>query len=175
VMTKEEMAKIRCWIDLGVPSSGAYTEGCSGPEKAATEVRLANRKAWEALEKLNIEEFVRDFPSGTIPFGRSASEPKNPSISIQDVHANPITGAISVRILIHGKLDIAIGTPTLALHNAAGQCIRTFSIDYPSPGIHTIQLDCKNGQTKRLPSGFYIFSTTSQGLRQGIAFVWARM
>jgi hypothetical protein len=64
-MTDEEMRKIRCWIDLGVPIWGTYQEGHPG-----SEAQLTQRNVWLAQEKSNIAAYIRDFPVGTIPEAR---------------------------------------------------------------------------------------------------------
>jgi hypothetical protein len=52
-MTDEEIRKIRCWIDLGVPHWGTYQEGHPG-----SEANLTARKSWIAQEKKNIADFL---------------------------------------------------------------------------------------------------------------------
>jgi hypothetical protein len=168
VMTKEEMDKIRCWIDLGVPSAGDYTEGYSVANKAATDARIANRRAWEAQEKLNIAEFVRDFPiESALRPGKSAGD-LNPSMRILGVWSNPRTGAISLRITVSGGTIAPAGDILISLYSSAGQCLRTMTIEHPGAGIRTIGLDGGNGP---LPPGFYLCTATWQGSRQGIALV----
>jgi hypothetical protein len=167
-MTKEEMDKIRCWIDLGVPSAGDYTEGYSVANKAATDARIANRRAWEAQEKLNIAEFVRDFPiESALRPGKSAGD-LNPSMRILGVWSNPRTGAISLRITVSGGTIAPAGDILISLYSSAGQCLRTMTIEHPGAGIRTIGLDGGNGP---LPPGFYLCTATWQGSRQGIALV----
>jgi hypothetical protein len=61
-MTDQEMRKIRCWIDLGVPMWGTYQEGHPG-----SEAQLTQRSVWLAQEKANIAAYIKDFPVGTIP------------------------------------------------------------------------------------------------------------
>ena len=56
-MTKEEIDKISCWIDLGVPFCGDYLEAnaWSDDELEKYEYYLNKRKAFEAIDKKNIE------------------------------------------------------------------------------------------------------------------------
>ncbi|MAG94278.1 MAG: hypothetical protein CMJ48_11070 [Planctomycetaceae bacterium] len=54
-----ELDVVSCWIDLGIPYSGAYTEGL-GPENAATYDRyLTKRKASEARERKQINALLQ--------------------------------------------------------------------------------------------------------------------
>jgi hypothetical protein len=57
-LTKEELDKIAAWIDLLVPHDGEYTESMSDEDKAIYQVKMDKRKAWEAVEKANIESFL---------------------------------------------------------------------------------------------------------------------
>jgi hypothetical protein len=54
VVTDEEMRKIRCWIDLGVPQWGTYKEAYSGSEN-----NLTQRNVWLTQEKKNIADFIQ--------------------------------------------------------------------------------------------------------------------
>ncbi len=53
-LTDEELRKIRCWIDLGVPQWGTYKEVHAGSED-----NLGARNNWLTQEKKNIEEYIR--------------------------------------------------------------------------------------------------------------------
>ena len=59
-MTTEEIDKISCWIDLGVPYCGDYVEANDWNEQEmAMHVRYMNkRKRYEQIEVKNIAEFV---------------------------------------------------------------------------------------------------------------------
>ncbi len=57
VLTDEEMRKIRCWIDLGVPQWGTYKEAYSGSEN-----NLSARNTWLTQEKKNIENYLKNSP-----------------------------------------------------------------------------------------------------------------
>jgi hypothetical protein len=54
VVTDEELRKIRCWIDLGVPQYGTYQEAHPG-----SEANLTYRNAWITQEKKNIADFIK--------------------------------------------------------------------------------------------------------------------
>jgi len=57
-ISREELDKIACWIDLLVPHDGEYTESMSAAHQAAYRVKLNKRKAWEAVEEANIASFI---------------------------------------------------------------------------------------------------------------------
>ena len=57
-MTREEMDKIACWIDLALPHSGQWTEGMK-PEDKKTYMKVHQKRLdWEKQEALNIREYI---------------------------------------------------------------------------------------------------------------------
>jgi hypothetical protein len=73
-ISREELDKIACWIDLLVPHDGEYTESMSEDDQAVYRVKLSKRKAWEAVEKANIASYI----SSMHPVGNDRS-PSNRS------------------------------------------------------------------------------------------------
>jgi hypothetical protein len=58
-MTREEMDKISCWIDLALPHSGSWTEGMT-PEDKAIYMKVHNKRLdWEKQEAKNIKEYIK--------------------------------------------------------------------------------------------------------------------
>ena len=57
-LSREEMDKLACWIDLAVPFSGDYTEGMDEKSIAQYEPYLQKRRRWEAEEAENIRALV---------------------------------------------------------------------------------------------------------------------
>jgi hypothetical protein len=59
-VTTEDLDRIRCWIDLGVPYCGDYTEAhdWSERERAKYDHYLAKRRAMERIEAGNIQQFM---------------------------------------------------------------------------------------------------------------------
>jgi hypothetical protein len=54
-LSREEMDKVACWIDLLVPCFGDYTERDLGPRgRNVYQHFLDKRKRWEAQERKNI-------------------------------------------------------------------------------------------------------------------------
>jgi len=59
-MTREEMDKLSCWIDLALPHSGQWTEGMT-PEDKEVYMRVHNKRMdWEKQEAANIQEYIDD-------------------------------------------------------------------------------------------------------------------
>lgn len=61
VMSREELDKIACWIDLGVPFCGDYAEAAAWSEKEMEKHQryLAKRRAMDEMERKSIEELKR--------------------------------------------------------------------------------------------------------------------
>lgn len=59
-LSREESDKIACWIDLGVPYCGDYSEAnaWTAQEVADYETRVQKRRAMETAEQQNIREYV---------------------------------------------------------------------------------------------------------------------
>jgi hypothetical protein len=63
-MTKEELDKLRCWIDIGVPSSGSYDEGMSAADKSKYASNMSKRKLWEDEEKKILQSYITTVAAG---------------------------------------------------------------------------------------------------------------
>ena len=57
-LSREELEKIACWIDLLVPYCGDYTEAMDEKGIPRYEHFMAKRKRWEEQEALNIAELL---------------------------------------------------------------------------------------------------------------------
>ncbi len=57
-MTREEMDKIACWIDLALPHSGEWTEGMKPEDKAIYMNVYRKRMEWEKQEAANLHEYI---------------------------------------------------------------------------------------------------------------------
>jgi hypothetical protein len=59
-LTREEADKLACWIDLGVPYCGDYTEAAAWTpaEHAFYQKYLAKRRTMESLERENIRDLA---------------------------------------------------------------------------------------------------------------------
>ena len=68
-LTQEELDKIACWIDLGVPYCGDYREACAWPAKARAEYAYYQHKRdrMAAIEEQNIEALLRFQRDGEAP------------------------------------------------------------------------------------------------------------
>ena len=59
-LSKEDMDKFACWIDLLVPYLGDYTELMNDHDLATYNRLMNKRNRWLAQEQQNIQEFIRD-------------------------------------------------------------------------------------------------------------------
>ena len=68
-LTCEELDKIACWIDLGVPYCGHYREAAAWPPEAQAEYAYYQHKRdrMAAIEEENIEALLRCQRSGEVP------------------------------------------------------------------------------------------------------------
>ena len=63
-LTREELDKLACWIDLFVPFCGDYAEANVWTDEEAQKYRryFAKRKRMEEIEQRNMEAFLRHKP-----------------------------------------------------------------------------------------------------------------
>jgi hypothetical protein len=68
-LTREELDKMACWIDLGVPFCGDYREACAWPPEAQAEYAYYQHKRdrMAAIEQQNIEALLRFRQGGAAP------------------------------------------------------------------------------------------------------------
>jgi len=57
-LTREELDKICCWIDLALPHSGDWTEGMNEEDKASYMRVYQKRLKWQQQEEENIREYI---------------------------------------------------------------------------------------------------------------------
>ncbi len=62
-MTREEMDKISCWIDLLLPHYGDYPDGMSKQDEHKYKQRLQKRTQWEKQEARNIAQYIKHHPA----------------------------------------------------------------------------------------------------------------
>ena len=140
-MTREEMDKIRCWIDLGVPHSGAYTEGMSAGDSANTERNLAFRRAWEAEEQVNIQAYI-----AAVGTGSEEEHQYKGSIPIGE------GWMLTARYKTTGSLHVMFSVPRLAnhqtvqinLYNIRGVLVQSFMKECVPSGYHSCSFPIHN-------------------------------
>ena len=164
-MTQEEMDKIRCWIDLGIPGVGHYGEGFSEADSLAVEARIALRREWEEQERLNIEAFVRDNASAAAPRSPMRGRDADRSTMVLGVSVNPGTGKACIRIRVPSGRKTGGSEPVLTLYNSAGRCMRSIPIGHPGPGTHSIEIDRLGGPG--LPTGILHWELRETGYSTG--------
>ena len=59
-MTKEEMDKICCFIDLGIQFAGDYAEKRSERTQQSLQRYVDMRRKWEEDEKVNIDAYIQN-------------------------------------------------------------------------------------------------------------------
>lgn len=114
-MTREEMEKISCWIDLGVPHFGSYTEGVIGHESTIANA-LAKKTAWEEQERRNIEAYI------------DAGQPYGAPVSAHAGRAGIDRQTRSVRHdcrIVNGRLEIRTPHPA---HRSSRSTISVYSL-----------------------------------------------
>jgi len=152
VMTDEEMRKIRCWIDIGVPQYGRYQDAIPG-----TEANLTYRNAWIAQEKKNIEEYLKVVAT-------ASRDDKNSKVVVENVAAR---FALSCAVIPTGALRIHLTVPAFAsgetmqinLYDLRGTRVRTL-FEKPVTAGSTIM----TFETGVLAAGQYLVEAKSQGI-----------
>ena len=105
-MTKEEMDKIKCWIDLGVPHFGSYTEGVIGHERDI-ENAMKLKQDWEDKEKENIQAYIAAGQNGAVS---AQISPKVASVGPASMNAS----CVMKRGVLHLQLPRAPGNASVA-------------------------------------------------------------
>jgi hypothetical protein len=154
VMTDEEMRKIRCWIDLGVPQWGTYKEAHQGSEN-----NLSIRNAWLTEEKKNIADFIENTPIVTTYDKPSA---------IQNIVNDNILKCIVLR---SGILRVHFNVPVYAdgqmckinLYNQNGVLVTTLLNKKVATGSNEIIF-----KTSGKTSGQYLLELRSRGVRKAV-------
>jgi hypothetical protein len=74
-LSREELDKIACWIDLLVPFCGDYTEAnaWTAEETRKYDYFLQKRRSMEATERRNLEEFLASRREGVSPKSAAAT------------------------------------------------------------------------------------------------------
>ncbi len=57
-LSKKELDILSAWIDLCIPHSGTYTEGMNSTDANAYNNSVKRKTQWEAIENINIREFI---------------------------------------------------------------------------------------------------------------------
>ena len=158
-VTDEEMRKIRCWIDLGVPLWGTYEEGHPGSER-----NLSYRNTWIAQEKKNIAEYLKN---SWISISKDMGDEKE--VSVRGEKAWEVTPVCAVNR--SGTLRIRLGVSFYAdgkvvgikLYNIKGELTDISLAVRMSAGTTTVALP-----TKGLSAGQYIVEVRSQEVRKTV-------
>jgi hypothetical protein len=157
-MTDEEMRKIRCWIDLGVPHWGTYQEAYPGSES-----NLTYRNTWQVQEKKNISDLL--LTVGTMPHfdehGRMSfvSGMRDFAITCSEVHAGVVRVHLSVPSYAEGQ------AVRIRLYNQKGALVSTL-LDKPL----TVGNNILTVNTGVRAAGQYLMELRSQGITKTLRF-----
>ncbi|NLE01284.1 MAG: T9SS type A sorting domain-containing protein, partial [Fibrobacter sp.] len=171
-LTKEEYHKICAWIDIGVPSSGDYLEGLAEPWVSRIAARENERRAWEAQEMKNIEEYVH---SSGADVKRTTKQPRKLMHGIKlRAYPNPFTDVIKLQFSIPFNNVTVSETPDhwkLFLYDCAGRCIREIAQGSLTAGQHRISINLNKSSTEALAHGTYFCTLKAPGLLESIKIV----
>ncbi|MGE5671930.1 MAG: hypothetical protein ACM31E_10825 [Fibrobacterota bacterium] len=174
-LTKEEYDKICAWIDIGVPSSGDYSEGLGDSWVTQIKARESERNRWLAEEQLNIDSYLQDFGIGVKRIPGSGRHLRN-QLSLQ-AYPNPFTNTTVVQFTIP-FIDIKSQDPknrwTLELYNSAGRYIKTIADGVVSTGTYRVAVDPGRDKFKVLAQGTYFCILRAQGQEQAVKLVRVR-
>jgi hypothetical protein len=157
-LSKEEIDKINCWIDIGVPQYATYEEAHPGSEGY-----LVHREAWQAEEKKNIEEYIRDHPEqnvSSVNFTRWAIlEPRMGMIGSRQAWFE-IPSGVNGQVLVR-------------LFDLRGGLVRTLAAGSMAPGSHSV--DIHGSGRGALAPGRYILRMNVKGIDKSAAVLIGRM
>lgn len=154
VLTDEELRKIRCWIDLGVPQWGTYKEAYSGSEN-----NLTVRNTWITEEKKNIADFIQNTPIVATSERSSVQQ-----------HTGK-TSVLNCTVLHSGVLRVKFNVPasangqkcTINLYNQNGVLVGTLFNQKVMTGNREMTFN-----TSGKASGQYLLELRSSGLRNAV-------
>jgi hypothetical protein len=158
-LTIEELDKLRCWIDIGIPSSGSYDEGMNAADKSRYAANIAKRKQWEDEEKKMLQSYIATVAvgeyheSGIKGFSRIESGDFT-------VHINENSRCLNVRFNApFSSIDRNI---RIELHDMQGRCIKKLPDTKMLPGACMLSVPIGT-----LASGQYIVKITGERFSSG--------
>jgi hypothetical protein len=152
-MTDEEMRKIRCWIDIGVPHWGKYKDAFPG-----TEDNLRYRTAWVEQEKENIADYIKSLPSVAVTSSKNLMKLGNKMSDITFSHSVLNSGIIHIHLDVPSLVN---GEKTrINLYNLQGILVRTLCAKHFNSGPTVMEFE-----SGVMASGQYLLEITSQGVR----------
>ena len=161
-VTDEELRKIRCWIDLGVPQWGTYKEAYSGSED-----NLDARNSWLVQEKKNIDEYIR-YQATAVSDNRQAA------VVMRRAEGVPVITCVLRR---SGALHIRLEVPSFVggqvfrinLYNQRGELVGTLLENRFSAGDNLLNVEMGSRA-----SGQYFIELRSKDIRNTASVVLIR-
>jgi hypothetical protein len=174
-LTKEEYDKICAWIDIGVPSSGDYSEGLSENWVTQIKAREKERSNWLEEEQLNINSYLQDFGIGVKGIPGLRGQVKS-QLSLQ-AYPNPFTNTTTLYFTIpHAdkKGDTKKNQWSLELYNCSGRYIKKIADGIVSTGSNRVCINPGHDNFKTLAQGTYFCILRAQGQEQAVKLVRVR-
>jgi hypothetical protein len=130
-ITDEELRKIRCWIDLGVPQWGTYQEAHPGSEG-----NLNARNTWLTQEKKNITDYLLTVGTAAPFDGRGGSSCIGGMRDFAIICSRARTGVIRIHLTVPSRAEGQ--TVRIRLYNQKGALVSTL-LDKPlEAGLNTL-------------------------------------
>jgi len=119
-LSKEEMEKLCCWIDLNVPYAGSYTEGMDQKSRKKYEKYEQIREFYEQIDRQNVESFRMVQTNTLWDQTPTYTQHKAPTSPTQSKRLVTINGNGKANLL-NQKIQKA------ALYDTRGRLIRTIA------------------------------------------------
>jgi hypothetical protein len=161
-VTDEEMRKIRCWIDLGVPQWGTYKEAHAGSEN-----NLSIRNTWLAQEKKNIADFITFSKTAVVSGRHGQAQPVEGAAGVGFWCTVRHSGAVKVKLNVPHYA--AGGVFSVNLYNPRGALMGTLFEKNMPEGLSTMTVGT-SGQA----AGHYLVELRGAGVRKVLPVVIVR-
>ncbi len=144
-LSREELDKIACWIDLAVPFAGSWVENMSERHAQRYNSELGRQAAWLETERNNIEAYAGGPVSAGNALDRSParqfSQPSVAPTALRRQRFIPTDGIIS--------LPSRTSPANLCVYNALGQPVYRVRVSGERQRVYV----------PRLPQGLYLVET----------------
>jgi Tol biopolymer transport system component len=169
-LTSEELRKICCWIDIGIPSSGDYIENLNRPSvEAKIADRMKERANFDVWEKKNIDAYLNDNPPV-----KDLRPVMNQRVKIYNqlwAYPNPFTDATLLQFTVPSSLKKNDSRWSLSLHDCAGRFLGTIGEGYITGSEQTVRLNSGTGGMCKMAIGTYFCILHAAGIEQTVRIV----
>jgi hypothetical protein len=172
-LTSEELRKICCWIDIGIPSSGDYIENLIRPSiEAKIAERMKERRNFDVWEKKNIDAYLNDNPP-VKQFQPLVRERVKINSQLW-AYPNPFTDATVLQFSIPSSVESLKKCDSrwrLSLHDCSGRFLGTISEGVVTSSEQSVHLNSGNSGIYKMAIGTYICILHAPGIEQAIRIV----